>query len=257
LGCDWLREKAETLYIKSRDGLKLAGYWVPGESEKKIAVVVHGYHSIAGDVAEYAKIYLRNGYSVLLTENRGCGQSDGPFVGMGWPDRLDIIDWIRLLMEKHAGCQICLHGVSMGASAAILSSAEEEFPQAVKCIVSDCAFSSAFKEFAFRLKKERKIPIPRSAVLLASNLLLYAVAGYGFLKADAKKAARSSETPMFFIHGAEDSFTPPWMAKQLYQAKAKDKALWIAPHTGHAQTVYAWHEEYEKRVAAFASRFVK
>ena len=39
-------------------------------------------------------------YNIFMPDARGHGKSEGNYYGFGWPDRLDLIDWTNLLVEK-------------------------------------------------------------------------------------------------------------------------------------------------------------
>ena len=43
---------------------------------------------------------MQQGYHVLTPDLRGQGKSGGKLIGMGWPDRLDLLQWIHYLIER-------------------------------------------------------------------------------------------------------------------------------------------------------------
>ena len=52
----------------------------------------------------------------------------------------------------------------------------------------------------------------------------------------SEAAARIAPTPLLVVHGDQDLYFPPDHAKQLYEAAAEPKELWIVPGFGHAET---------------------
>ena len=82
----------------------------------------------------FAAYYGRQGYHVLMPDLRGCGESGGDFIGMGWPDRLDMLQWINWIIQRDPEAQIVLHGISMGG-ATVMMTAGESLPPQVKAIV--------------------------------------------------------------------------------------------------------------------------
>ena len=103
------------------------------------------------------------------------GESDGDFIGMGWTDRLDNRIWLDYILEQDPQAQIVLQGQSMGASCALLM-AEEELPENVIAVVSDCAFSDAYEMFQKQMKDW--FSLPAFSLLPLSNQMLQLRGGY-------------------------------------------------------------------------------
>ena len=88
------------VYIKSFDGLRLYGALLENYSDK-IVICVHGFTgSGKKDFASLAQAYYKNGYNVLLVDNRAHGQSEGKYVGFGVLDRLDLRNWVKHVINR-------------------------------------------------------------------------------------------------------------------------------------------------------------
>lgn len=57
----------------------------------RYAVLCHGYQNNATGMASYGKHLFDLGYTVLLPDARGHGESEGDYIGMGWPERRDVV----------------------------------------------------------------------------------------------------------------------------------------------------------------------
>ncbi len=78
------------------------------------------------------------------------------------------------------------------------------------------------------------------------------MAGFYIADIDPKKAITSLETPVLFIHGAEDDYIPPSHAQELYDAKTVGmKELWIAPSAKHAESEVKNSEMYDQKIGEF------
>ena len=130
-----LREQYQDVEILSFDHLKLHGYLCTqkGSSQDtdRWAILVHGYDDSGLLFHEEALAFYRQGFHLLLPDARGHGKSQGTYVGMGWHDRLDIINWIHWIIRQDSRAKIVLYGVSMGA-AAVMMAAGEPLPDHVK-----------------------------------------------------------------------------------------------------------------------------
>jgi fermentation-respiration switch protein FrsA (DUF1100 family) len=61
----------------------------------------------------------------------------------------------------------------------------------------------------------------------------------------------SLRTPVFFIHGADDTYIPPAMAKKMYEMKKGAKKLYLAPSSGHALSFWNNRKEYDAKIGEF------
>ena len=154
----WLNQNAKDVYITTSNNgkLKLHSYEIDNNSNIW-AIVIHGYYGKGQDMVYFAKEYYNRGYNVLVVDLRGHGQSQGDYIGMGWHDRLDIIDWTNYIINKNPNSKIILHGVSMGA-ATVMMSTGEELPVNVKVAIEDCGYTSIWDEFEMRLKILYNLP---------------------------------------------------------------------------------------------------
>lgn len=80
----------------------------------------------AETMADYAKMYHDLGYNVLVPDARGHGQSEGDYIGFGWHERKDYVQWIDEILAKNGSEEtITLYGISMGAATVMMTSGED------------------------------------------------------------------------------------------------------------------------------------
>lgn len=253
----WLNEQHfEDLETTSHDGLKLKAKLLKADRDtNKVLIAVHGYRSYnLKEYAYYIKFYHDLGFNILMPDNRAHGESEGTYIGFGWLDRLDCIQWIHTIKEYfHKDLQIVLHGISMG-SATVLMASGEELPDDVKCIISDCGFTSVLDEFEHELKQAH---IPPALILPTATLLSKKRVGYSFKEASTIDQVKKSKTPTLFIHGDQDDFVPTYMAYDLYNACGADKDLLIVEGAGHAQSYLVAQELCERTIIEFMNNYVK
>lgn len=251
----WMtKHEVEEIRITSHDGLQLEATYIPqAVPSNKVAILVHGYAGSRLDMLSYGRIYAdKCGMNLLMPDNRGHGKSEGDYIGFGWHDRLDIIEWITYIMNRVGpDAEIILHGVSMGGATVLMVSGEELPPQ-VKGIVSDCAYTSAKEQLAYQLKVMYKLP--SFPLLYTTDLLARKRAGYSFQDASAIKQVQKAKVPILFIHGDADTFVPTEMVHKLFEACESKKELYIVPTAEHAQSILVDRVGYTNKVCSFLAQ---
>lgn len=254
----WVRRQDyQTWKMQSHDGLGLVAYYVPAsQPTKKTAILAHGYSSKGMDMGAFAKLYHEQlGYNVLMPDDRGHGQSQGDYIGFGWMDRKDYLQWIQRVLERDGEeAQIVLHGISMGGATVMMLSGEASLPRQVKAIVEDCGYTSVKDQLAYQLK--RMYRLPSFPIIPATSLLTKIKAGYSFDQASALKQLRYNHTPMLFIHGEKDTFVPTDMVWQLYHACKAQKDILIVQDAGHGMAYSVDPQGYRDKVVGFVRRYM-
>lgn len=240
----------EDMYIMSADGLKLRGTYFPCEGSKKVVICFHGYTSEGmNDYSTLAIFYMKNGYNLLLVDERAHGQSEGTYIGFGCLDRHDAKLWIEEMVKKLGeDCKILLHGDSMGG-ATVLMTTGLELPPQVKAAISDCAFTSAWEVFASVLKNTYHLPA--FPLLQIANGMVKKRAGYELDECNAKNEVAKAKIPILFIHGEADTFVPCSMVHELHDACKSEKKLVIIEGAGHVESCYRDADLYEESIESF------
>ena len=144
----WLLKDSRDVSLISDDGLELHAYRVDGSVPHRYAVLCHGYQNNATGMASYGKHLFDLGYTVLLPDARGHGESEGDYIGMGWPERRDVVRWCQQLIAEDPEAEIVLYGVSMGAATVMMASGEADLPVQVRCVIEDCGYTSGMNFLA-------------------------------------------------------------------------------------------------------------
>jgi hypothetical protein len=256
-GAEWVaRQQFREVEMLSDDGLKLKAYFLPSErAAGRTAIIAHGYSGKGKDMGASAKIYYEHsGYNVLIPDARGHGQSEGDYIGFGWPERRDYLKWIDFIVkETGPQAQIVLHGVSMGGATVLMTSGEELPPQ-VKAIVDDCGYSSVKAQLSYQLR--RMYHLPSFPFVQCASLITRIKAGYFFGEASALKQVRRAKVPILFIHGDADKFVPFFMMEELYQACSSPKDKLVVHGAGHGLAYDTDKTGYIAKVSDFLARYV-
>ena len=252
---EWVsRSTQEVAEILSADGLKLVGDAVIADPDShRWVIAVHGYRSNRKSMLALASNYGLRGYNVLLPDLRGCGESEGEYIGMGWPDRLDMLEWIDWILQRDSEAQIVLHGISMGG-ATVMMTAGENLPEQVKAIVEDCGYTSVWDIFKDELAY--LFHLPAFPILYVADGISAQRAGYSFSEASSLEQVAKAQVPMLFIHGSEDNFVHTEMVHQVYEACPAEKQLLLVDGAGHGNSYNHAPELYFDTVFEFLGQIL-
>ncbi|GAA0470765.1 alpha/beta hydrolase [Alkalibacillus silvisoli] len=254
---EWVNTQSfENWEMESYDGLTLQGYYL--EAEEKIdrtVVFSHGYLGQGRDMGLFGQYYYEElGYNVLMSDMRGHGDSDGDYIGFGWHDRLDLIDWVnRVIEHQGSDVEIVLHGLSMGAATVLMASGEE-LPDNVKAIVADSPYTSTYDLFGYQMN--RMYNLPSFPILPTTSVVAQVRADYSLKEASALEQVKETDIPILYIHGQEDTFVPTSMTEELYGATNSHTEMKLFDNAGHGEAFAIYEETYVERLNDFLNRFV-
>jgi len=252
-GTEWLNGNGYDIWMESHDGLRLHAHRANQEGHL-YAILAHGYTANGRSMSAFGRHFFSRGFSVLLPDMRGHGQSEGGYIGMGWHDRLDLLGWIGGIIAEDPEAEILLMGISMGG-AAVMMTAGEPLPPNVKLVIEDCGYTSVWDEFSVQLKAQ--FGLPAFPLMQAASAVTKLRAGYWLSEADAMAQVAKCRIPILFIHGEEDGFVPFWMLSSLYEAASCVKEKLIVPGAGHGMASTADPGGYWSTVDAFVDRHME
>ena len=133
----------EDVSLHTRDGLRLAAWYVPSRNGAAV-VVVHGGGGTRNGSERHARMLARAGYGVLLYDARGNGESEGRHDAMGWtwePDVAAAVDFLSRRPDVRG--RIGALGISTGAEAVLQAAARND---EIAAVVSDGAIARNLAE---------------------------------------------------------------------------------------------------------------
>lgn len=251
-----LEQPHEDVFCLAKDGLRLHATWFPGTDDKKVVICFHGYTSQGmSDYVGLSDYYRKQGFGMLLVDERAHGESEGEYIGFGCLDRYDALEWMEWILHRcGSDIQILLHGTSMGGATVLMSSGLE-LPSQVKGIISDCGFTSAKEVFTHVLHS--MYHLPAFPMIQIASLVNRHKAGYGLNDCNAAKEVQKAKVPILLIHGDADTFVPCDMCKKIYENCASEKKMLIVEGAAHAESYYKDMEAYEEALNDFIGGIIK
>ena len=255
IGEVWGRQPGiERVEILSEDGYRLRGVLLEvkaGLGDEDSSVQTADMDE-SGEKASHRYWYSLNGFNVLAPDFRCQGESEGDYIGLGASDSEDLARWIDLILERDPEAEIVLHGLSMGASTALLYAGRENLPDNIKAVISDCAYTDAYSMFQEKIWSW--FHLPAFPVVDSAELMIRLRAGYDLKETSPLRAVSGSRIPTLFIHGEEDRMIPVEMCRKLYDAALCDKEIMLVEGAGHAQAADKDPQRYFDAVKEFLRR---
>ncbi len=239
----------EEVSFRSRDGLRLGGWFIPGSKPQRGTIVFcHGHAGSLDSDLRYVPIFQKRGFNVLQFDFRGHGRSEGRQVSMGYYERLDLlaaVDYAQALGIDQVG----VLGFSMGGAVAISTAAQNP---AIAAIVSDGGFARLRPTLQAGLQ-QRGIPLWLARIVTPWTMRIAGWRlGCDLAEADPQRWVHLiSPRPILFVHGGRDRYVDPAEIEALHAAAGNPKALWIVQEAEHRRIDQARPEEYRARVLAF------
>lgn len=268
----------EVVRLRARDGVRLAGRWIPddvGEQDASTTwrtdpheaiLLLHGYTgSIAPDLVEYAP-FLRRTAGVLGLDFRGHGASDDGPTTFGVVEVDDVAGALAWLGERGV-TRVALFGTSMGgitalAAVAVLgdgtldaADADPSAPRAhidaprptIVAVVGDSVAPSLEVPIAARLRG----PARR---FMAARLFDGAASILGSDPRDTEPArviGLVEPVPVLLIHGLADTTVPIAEGRRLAALGGPHVAHWEIEGADHSRGHSTAPQDYERRVTDF------
>jgi len=250
---DYAHIPIEDVSFSTEDGLVLSGWFSSDDDSDTTVVICHGLGANKHNFLDFVHVFCRRGYSSLIFDFRGHGDSDGHTSTFGLLETADVraaVDWLKRERPDRA-VHVYGLGSSMGAMALVRAAVRD---QRIEAVVLDSCFESGPALLHHHLGR-----IPVVGGLFADLLLASACLhlGASIWDLDATDAiGRLSPRPVLLVHGKGDFVMPPQNLDVLYRAAGEPKEKWLGPGP-HSNIMTTDFDAYQARVLSFLERQAK
>jgi uncharacterized protein len=232
----------EDVSLHTRDGVRLAGWYVPSRNGAAV-VVVHGGGGTRNGSERHARILARAGYGVLLYDARGNGESEGGHDAMGWtwePDVVAAVDYLSRRPDVRGG--IGALGISTGAEAVLQAAARDD---EIAAVVSDGAIARNLAETRQLEGAEELQAVPYYGLLYGT---IRALTGTRQPPPLQQLLPEIAPRPVLLIATGESTERT---MNRAYHRAAPETELWELPRAGHTLGLKDAPAAYERKVIRF------
>lgn len=227
--------EAEDVFLKTSDGVRLHGWYLPVIDPKGVFVFFHGNAGNISNRLYKVKGWIDRGYSVFLVDYRGYGKSEGNVNHENdiLEDAQTAFHWI--VEEKGVPpSKVIVYGESLGTYPAIRVASEHR----VAAVILEAPFTS-FVDLA-------KVHYPLVPAFVMKD--------FQFL---SKDYIAKLKAPLFILHGTSDEICPYTMAGELFEQAPNPKEFFTIPHGDHNSLPMTAGEDYWEKPARFLDRYLK
>jgi poly(3-hydroxybutyrate) depolymerase len=235
----------ERVTLRTGDGLRLAGWYVP--SRNRAAVIV--FPGRSGPVP-HARVLARHGYGVLMLDRRGEGGSEGELNLFGWNGEGDLRAAISFLRARHDVDAERIGGLGLSVGGELLLQAAARDPR-LRAVVSEGA---GVRSLAEHLSTPGVGRLQRWGTPWIVQTAAVAVLSGTTPPTDlADLATRIGQRPVLLIHSRDGN--PDEILNRVYADRIGSTAtLWTLQSGGHTGALATDPTEYERRVVGFLDR---
>lgn len=230
----------EDVWMTSRDGTRLHGWFLKAQGEAKGTVVfLHGNAQNLTSHVLYVDWLPAAGYHVLIADYRGYGLS------LGKPSRRGVYEDARAMWDYARARpdvdpqKLILFGQSLGGANALALAGRQRLP-GLRAVVADSAFSSYD-----RIGREKILQIPVLGYVLWPFSPLIVSPGL------SPQPERIAPVPLLLIHGDRDDVVPYRHSERLYAQARGPRFLWTLEGGGHTEAFARFRNQAVPRLLKF------
>ena len=242
--------------FKSTDNAQLAGWYFPGTNDKAI-MFVHGAGSQnrANEVygaPDIAKYFLEQGYTILMFDLRGTGQSQEARISFGQNESKDVAGAFNYLVkQEYKPESIGIISDSLGAIATVLAA---DTIKTSGGIVLDSPATEVKPIVSNIMTDEHSIPGFFFFFFYLWAKILYQVDVDSVRPVDHISVLKN--TPLLFFFFLADTLIPPSNSATLLSMVSSGNRVTF-PNTKHVETFKTLPDLYLKTVSEFFTKNLK
>jgi uncharacterized protein len=241
----------ETIALRTRDDVKLSGWFVPRDPQSEpgpVVIVLHGYPYDKGNILSVSP-FLHAHFDLLLIDFRFFGHSDGKLTTFGYHEWQDVVAAVDYARDRGA-TSIGIWGFSFGAAVGLLTLPHSD---AITAVVADSPFASMDAMVA---DYYRHFPIVNRFLVAFTDLLARIVLGFPPADVSPERALAATATPVLLVHSTTDATIPVRHYDLLKQALRSNvnAEFWLLDQAEHGMIITSDQARYEQRVLDFFTR---
>ncbi|MBK9579470.1 MAG: hypothetical protein IPK50_16355 [Fibrobacterota bacterium] len=245
----WLGAKPVEIEVDS--GKRIHGWWMDKGEGTPALLLLHGIWGNRLTMVQRARLFHEAGYSVLLIDMPSHGESYPDRVSFGYFESKGIDAAYRWIRSQHPQAKIGADAISLGGAALVYSQHVNDYD----AILLESTYSTIQKALYNRIHTQ---------VGIFSNLFYPTLLVQIPLRLDIDLDSLSPlarmptiRAPTFLLSGSRDLSTEPSETREMFQALAGQKELWIMEKAAHEDLCAFDSASYSTHALAFLNKHLK
>ncbi|WP_255463011.1 alpha/beta hydrolase [Flavobacterium sp. LPB0248] len=236
-------QKYQTLRLKSNKEIEC--WLIQNTNSKGTVILFHGYGSEKSSMLDKSDEFLKLGFSTLLVDFMGSGNSEGNQTTIGFKEAEEVKTCFNYVAST-GETNIYLFGTSMGAVAIMKCINDTNIKP--KGIIIECPFGSMYQTVCARFKKMNAPTIPMAGILLFWGGIQNGFWGFNH---NPSEYATKIHCPTLLLYGEKDKSVSRLEIDEIYKNLKGLKKLRIYKDTGHENYLLKNKTQWSQDVNAF------
>ncbi|MFZ5476763.1 MAG: alpha/beta hydrolase [Myxococcota bacterium] len=220
--------------------------WVVGGSNRGTVLMFHGYGGTKSDLLDEASIFHELGWTAVLADFPGSGESPGDTTSLGWGEAEVVADLVTAYADDGP---VILYGQSMGSAAALR--AVGGLGAEATALILENPYDRLLTTVGHRFEAMGLPAQPGAALLVFWGGLLLGFDGFDMDPVDFATGIRA---PTLFLTGEADPRVRPAEVAAIRAQLGGPAELELFPNAGHVGLLSADPERWRAAVASFLHR---
>jgi pimeloyl-ACP methyl ester carboxylesterase len=236
----------QSLRLPTDDGEELGAWFIDGEAEQPLVLLLHGHRGCRRDCLAQAKMLAEAGCPVLLISLRAHGDSTGQVNDAGYSARHDVAAAVGWLRKNHPDRPVVVWGRSLGAAAAVFAAGQ--LSNGVTGYILECPYQDVYTAVWNRMEYYLP-PVVRHLAYAGAVIVAPLVLPEADKISPLDAAASIPESSRVLIMaGSNDRRARPEEARAVFERVRSHARLVIVPQADHLRLHEADAGLYEESV---------
>ena len=229
-------------------GHSIAGWWVDQGEGSPVVLLLHAVRADRSTMVSRAQLLAKHGFSVLLIDLQGHGETPGEAITFGRRESADVVaarEWIR---ANAPGRKIGVVACSLGGASVLLAPQ----PSGFDAVVLEAVYPRITRAVENRIRIRLGFLAP-----VLTPLLLMQLEPRLHISASDLEPIRSIGrlgAPVLIATGSKDEHTTLEESQELFDAASSPKSLWVVEGARHQDLLAFDSKGYEEHVVGFLRR---